>query len=78
MPPRSPYKFTRPQHEYLKTHLELYMVTLQAEETVKEITSTIDIVYHALVKEFQLEEQGDDEKEAIRLVGYSLRPRNSH
>ena len=54
------------------------MVTLQAEETVKEITSTIDIVYHALVKEFQLEEQGDDEKEAIRLVGYSLRPRNSH
>lgn len=78
MPPRSPYKFTRPQHEYLKTHLELYMVALQAEETVKEITSTIDIVYHALVKEFQLEEQGDDEKEAIRLVGYSSRPRNSH
>ena len=48
------------------------MVTLQAEETVKEITSTIDIVYHALVKEFQLEEQGDDEKEAIRLVGRIL------
>ena len=78
MPPRSPYKFTRPQHEYLKTHLELYMVALQAEETVKEITSTIDIVYHALVKEFQLEEQGDDEKKAIRLVGYSSRPRNSY
>ena len=71
MPPRSPYKFTRPQHEYLKTHLELYMVALQAEDTVKEITATIDTVYQSLVKEFQLRDQGEKEKDAIRLVRHS-------
>ena len=65
MPPKRPYKFTRPQHEYLKTHLELYMVALQAEDTVKEIKSTVDIVYDALIKEFQLGEQGVESKEAI-------------
>ena len=53
------------------------MVALQAEDTVKEITSTIDVVYHALVKEFQLGEQDDQDKEAIRLVRCSLRLRNS-
>ena len=71
MPPKSPYKFTRPQHEYLKTHLELYMVALQAEDTVKEITATIDTVYQSLVKEFQLRDQGEKEKDAIRLVRHS-------
>ena len=73
MPPKRPYKFTRPQHEYLKTHLELYMVALQAEDTVKEIKSTIDVVYDALIKEFQLGEQGVESKEAIQLVGHVLR-----
>ena len=68
MPPKSPYKFTRPQHEYLKSHLELYMVALQAEDTVKEIKTTIDVVYDALIKEFQLGEQAAENKEAIRLV----------
>ena len=72
MPPKRPYKFTRPQHEYLKTHLELYMVALQAEDTVKEIKSTIDVVYDALIKEFQLGEQTAEGKEAIKLVGYLL------
>ena len=71
MPPKSPYKFTRPQHEYLKTHLELYMVALQAEDTVKEITATIDTVYQSLVKKFQLRDQGEKEKDAIRLVRHS-------
>lgn len=70
MPPKSPYKFTRPQHEYLKTHLELYMVALQAEDTVKAITSMIDNVYDALVKEFQLGDKGEKDKEAIRMVRY--------
>ena len=69
MPPKSPYKFTRPQHEYLKSHLELYMVALQAEDTVKEITSTINSVYEALVKEFHL---GDHDKEAIQMVRYTI------
>ena len=72
MPPKSPYKFTRPQHEYLKTHLELYMVALKAEDTVKEITLTIDSVYDALVKEFDLGEQGEKDKEAIRMVRYFI------
>ena len=73
MPPRSPYKFMRPQHEYLKGQLELYMVALQAEDTVKEITSTINTVYDALVKEFHL---GDQDKEAIQMVRYSIELRN--
>ena len=73
MPPRRPYKFTRPQHEYLKGQLELYMVALQAEDTVKEITSTINTVYDALVKEFHL---GDQDKEAIQMVRYSIELRN--
>ena len=72
MPPKSPYKFTRPQHEYLKSHLELYMVALQAEDTVKEIQATIDVVYAALIKEFHLGEQAAEGKEAIRLVRYLL------
>ena len=71
MPPKSPYKFTKPQHEYLKTQLELYMVALQAEDSVKEITSTIDAVYDALVKQFKLGEQGKKEKDAIRMVRWS-------
>ena len=76
MPPKSPYKFTRPQHEYLKTHLELYMVALQAEDTVKEITSTVNSVYDALVKEFNLGDQGQKEKDAIQMVRYFLRCQN--
>ena len=45
------------------------MVALQAEDTVKEITSTINTVYDALVKEFRL---GDQDKEAIQMVRYSI------
>ena len=70
MPPKRPYKFTRPQHEYLKSHLELYMVALQAEDTVKEITSVINTVYDALVKEFNLGSHGQDEKDAIQMVSH--------
>ena len=44
------------------------MVALQAEDTVKEIKATIDVVYDALIKEFQLGEQAAENKEAIRLV----------
>ena len=47
------------------------MVALQAEDTVKEITATIDTVYQSLVKEFQLRDQGEKEKDAIRLVRHS-------
>ena len=75
MPPKSPYKFTRPQHEYLKSHLELYMAALQAEDTVKEITSTITNVYNALVKEFKLGEQGQKDKDSIQMVRYFMRSR---
>ena len=41
------------------------MVAFQAEDTVKEIKSTVDVVYDALIKEFQLGEQGVESKEAI-------------
>ena len=68
MPPKSPYKFTKPQHDYLKTHLDLYMAALNAEDSVKEITTTIDTVYDALVKKFQLRDNGEKERDAIRMV----------
>ena len=73
MPPKSPYKFTRSQHEYLKSHLELYMAALQAEDTVKEITSTITNVNNTLVKEFKHGEQGQKDKDSIQMVRYFMR-----
>lgn len=72
MPTKSPYKFTKPQHDYLKTHLDLYMAALSAEDSVKEITATIDAVYDALVKRFQLRDNGEKERDAIRMVGPSV------
>ena len=48
------------------------MTALQAEDSVKEIRSTIDSVYDALVKEFHLGEQGETDKDAIQMVSCSI------
>ena len=54
------------------------MVALQAEDTVKEITSTIDNVYDALVKEFNLGVQGESDRNAIQMVRYVMECWNRH
>lgn len=48
------------------------MAALQAEDSVKEIRSTIDSVYDALVKEFHLGDQGEKDKDAIQMVSNSI------
>ena len=49
------------------------MAALQAEDTVKEITSTITNVYNALVKEFNLGEQAQKDKDSIQMVRYFMK-----
>lgn len=66
MPPKSPYTFTAPQTNYLKTHLPTYMKAFDGQDSVDAIPRAVETISQAVMKEFKLP---DKDKKVVALVG---------
>ena len=65
MPPKSPYKFTAPQVEYLKLRLGSYMKAFDNEDSVNSIPQFVDKTCSDFREEYKT---NDKESKAIRQV----------
>ena len=65
MPPKSPYKFTAPQVEWLKLRLGSYMKAFDNEDSVNSIPQYVDKTCSDFHKEYKT---ADKDKKAIRQV----------
>lgn len=65
MPPKSPYRFTGPQVEWLKRRLGSYMKAFDNEDSVNAIPHFVDKTCTDLRKEFKT---ADKDTKAIRQV----------
>ena len=66
MPPKSPYKFTTPQVEFLKSRLGAYMKAFDNEDSVNAIPQFVETTSAEFRNEFKPE---DKHKKAITKVG---------
>ena len=65
MPPKSPYKFTGPQVEFLKLRLGSYMKAFDNENSVNSIPQFVDKTCTDFRKEYKTD---DKHSKAIRQV----------
>ena len=65
MPPKSPYKFTGPQVEFLKLRLGSYMKAFDNENSVNSIPQFVDKTCTDFRKEYKTD---DKDNKAIRQV----------
>ena len=65
MPPKSPYKFTAPQVDFLKSRLGSYMKAFDNEDSVNSIPQYVDKTCSDFCEEYKT---NDKESKAIRQV----------
>lgn len=65
MPPKSPYKFTAPQVDFLKSRLGSYMKAFDNADSVNSIPHFVDKTCTELHQEFKTD---DKDNKAIRQV----------